>query len=113
MPSSAHPAPREPAGPPGDVIPFSRSTRRSGRRPPQPLHAEPTPEQRLAETIEALFLRAGHTLSDDTTASIYRCSLDALQLMLDASRAREKVGEDEHRFLTGMVDGMRAAPGEL
>lgn len=119
MPASAEPThPREPSGPPGDVIPIHRSPRR--RKPAVPdgrLHTgqrpEPTPEQLLAETIEALFLRAGHTLSDDETADIYRVSLDALQLMLDGSQATQKIGPEEHRHLSGMVAGMRAAPNEL
>ncbi|MFJ2279178.1 hypothetical protein ACIOEZ_34080 [Streptomyces sp. NPDC087866] len=118
MPASADPThPREPSGPPGDVIPIHRS--RGRRTPPGPgrlntgQRPEPTPEQLLAETIEALFLRAGYTLSDDNTADIYRVSLDALQLMLDGSQATEKIGPEEHRHLSGMVAGMRAAPNEL
>lgn len=115
MPSAAEPMhPGEPTGPPGTVIRIDRRTRR--HRPattPPTLHTEPTPEQRLAETMEALFLQHGHTLSDDKTAEIYRTTLDALQLMLDGSKATGKVGEDEYQHLSGMVAGMRGSPDEL
>ncbi|MER5277723.1 hypothetical protein ABT025_18465 [Streptomyces sp. NPDC002809] len=63
--------------------------------------------------MEALFLKHGHTLSDDATADIYRTTLDALQMMLDGSKATGKVGEEEHRHLSGMVAGMRGSPDEL
>ncbi|MFJ1900443.1 hypothetical protein [Streptomyces sp. NPDC088115] len=119
MPSAAEPThPGEPAGPPGRVLSFDRHARR--HRPaaaPVRLHADPapdqTPEQLLAETMEALFLRRGHTLSDDSTADIYRTTLQALQMMLDGSLATGKVGEEEHRHLSGMVAGMRGSPDEL
>ncbi|THA22729.1 hypothetical protein E6R18_32810 [Streptomyces sp. A1277] len=119
MPPSAEPThPREPSGPPGTVIPISRRRghrsltpspgRRSAGQPPAP-----SPEQLLAETIEALFLQHGHTLSDDDTADIYRTTLDALQLLLDGSQATGKLGGEEHQYLTGMVAGMRGAPDDL
>ncbi|MEU9947027.1 hypothetical protein [Streptomyces sp. NPDC047939] len=82
-----------------------------------PLHTgqrpDPGPEQLLAETLEALFVQRGHTLSDDETADIYRTTLDALQMMLDGSKATGKVGEEEHEFLSGMVQGMRGSPDQL
>jgi hypothetical protein len=108
--------PGESTGPPGTVIRFDRRNRRRTTTitatPPAP-HAERTPEQLLAETMEALFLQHGHTLSDESTAEIYRTTLDALQMMLDGSKATGKVGDDEHEFLSGMVQGMRSSPDEL
>lgn len=117
MPSSAEPThPGEPTGPPGTVIRIDRRTRRhrpTAVPPPPTLHTEPTPQQRLAETMEALFLQRGHTLADDATVEIYRATLDALQLMLDGSRATGRVGEEEHQHLSGMVAGMRCSPDML
>ncbi|MEU0837156.1 hypothetical protein [Streptomyces sp. NPDC005969] len=63
--------------------------------------------------MEALFLARGRTLTDDSTAEAYRTTLDAVMLMLDGSLAEHLVGEDEHRHLAGMIEGMRAAPNEL
>ncbi|PVC80566.1 hypothetical protein DBP19_36120 [Streptomyces sp. CS090A] len=135
MPSSAEPAPPtgiHHTGPPGPtpavppaggasrVIPFGRRTTRTGqgRRTPQPTHLErvvapDSPEQRLAETAEAWFLKRGGTLTDEATADTYRATLDLVQLMLDGSLHEQIVGEAEHRHLSGMVRGLRDAPDAL
>ncbi len=63
--------------------------------------------------MEALFLSDGRTLSDNETARVYRKTLDAVQLMLDGSLAEHVVGEEEHRQLSGMIQGMWSAPDEL
>lgn len=132
MPSSVEPARSAghhttgPPGPtpatPGDgsnrVIPFGRRPTRTGRgrRTPQPAQPErvvapaDSPQQRLAETAEAWLLARGATLTDDTTADTYRATLDLVQLMLDGSLAKNLIGEDEYRHLTGMMRGLKDAP---
>lgn len=113
---SAHPA--DDSCPAGTVIRFDRHSLRTARSRRTPHHPAPepvaaTPHQRLATTMEALFLNEGHTLCDETTVEVYRTTLDAVQLMLDGSLAEGLVGAAEHTHLSGMVDGMRAAPDEL
>lgn len=63
--------------------------------------------------MEALFLARGQTLSDERTTEIYRITLEGLRLMLDGSLVEGLVGEEEHRHLVGMVDGMWSSPDEL
>lgn len=110
-----------PAATPGDasnrVIPFGRLPHPHRPRPPHPQPAQPervvapdSPEQRLAETAEAWLLARGATLTDDTTADTYRATLDLVQLMLDGSLAKNLIGEDEYRHLTGMMRGLKDAP---
>ncbi|MFB7313028.1 hypothetical protein [Streptomyces sp. NPDC056192] len=118
MPSSAEPV--HPAGAPGPtarIFHLDRHERvgrqRAHRQSRPPLHAEPTPQQRLAETMEALFLARGRTLSDEPTAEAYQVTLEAVLLMLDGSLAEQLVGEDEYRHLRGMLEGMRGSPNEL
>lgn len=121
MPSAPMPARDDHAdpGPPGRVIHLGRRTSRSGqgRRTPQPVAPEravaSTPQQRLAETAEAWFLARGATLTDDRTAEVYRTTLDLTRLMLDGSLSEGLVGEDEHRHLAAMVEGLRGAPDSL
>lgn len=120
MPSSAEPV--HPAGAPGgptarifhlDLHERRVARQRTHRSAPPPLHTEPTPQQRLAETMEALFLARGRTLTDEPTAEAYQVTLEAVQLMLDASFAERRLGEEEHRQLSGMIQGMRSSPNEL
>jgi hypothetical protein len=119
MPSSAEPVhPADAPGPTARIIRFDRHDRRVGRQRahrsvPPPLHTEPTPQQLLAETMEALFLGRDRTLTDEPTAEAYRVTLDAVQLMLDASLGEHKLGEEEHGQLSGMIQGMWSAPDEL
>ena len=120
MPSSAEPVhPADAPGPTARIFHLDRHDRRVARQrtrrsaPPPPLHTEPTPQQLLAETMEAMFLARGRTLTDEPTAEAYRVTLEAVQLMLDASLGERKLGEEEHRQLSGMVQGMRSAPDEL
>lgn len=120
MPSSAEPVhPADAPGPTARIFHLDRHDRRVARQrthrsvPPPPLHTEPTPQQRLAETMEALFLARGRTLSDERTAEAYQVTLEAVLLMLDGSLAEQLVGEEEHRHLRGMLEGMRSSPNEL
>ena len=121
MPSSAEPAHPEHTtmGPPGKILRFARATRTgAGRRTPQPPPSEEpavvdSPQQRLAETAEAWLLARGKTLTDPDVADTYRATLDLVQLMHDGSLATGSIGQDEHRHLAGMIDGLREAPDTL
>ncbi|MET9055278.1 hypothetical protein ABZW50_29435 [Streptomyces bacillaris] len=119
-PTSPHDHTAPAAGDTSQVLPFTRRTPRTGRgrRTPQPAQPEravvaDTPQQRLAETAEAWFLKRGGTLTDQTTADTYRATLDLVQLMLDGSLHKRIVGADEHQHLTGMMRGLRDAPDSL
>jgi hypothetical protein len=63
--------------------------------------------------MEATFLGRDRTLTDEPTAEAFRITLGAVQLMLDGSLAEQVVGEEEHRQLSGMIQGMWSAPDEL
>lgn len=122
MPSSAEPAHPDHTltGPPGKILRFAQRTARTGagRRTPQPQPSEEpavadTPQQRLAETAEAWFLARRSSLTDPDVADTYRATLDLVQLMHDGSLATGNIGQDEHRHLAGMIEGLRQAPDAL
>lgn len=105
-----------PTGPVGRIIQLDRWVGRQRSRrvaSPPPLRTEPTPQQDLAITLEAMFLHHDRTLSDEATADAFRLTLDTVLLMLDGSRAEQLVGEEEYRHLAGMIHGMRGAPDAL
>jgi len=125
MPSSAEPTH---PGPPGDdhppagphthakVIQLARRGLRRGRRHPTPAIApdQPvTPQQQLAETVEATFHRAGGTLTDEAPAHTYRVTLGLVNLMLEGAHATEVVSAEQHETLRHMIEGMIDAPNEL
>ncbi|MFH8483653.1 hypothetical protein [Streptomyces sp. NPDC018055] len=119
-PNPHDPAASPPADTPSRVVPFARRAPRTGRgrRTPQPAHTErvvapDSPQQRLAETAEAWFLKRGGTLTDETTAGTYRATIDLVQLMLDGSLHEQIIGEDEYQHLSGMMRGLRDAPDSL
>ncbi|MEU6016929.1 hypothetical protein ABZ826_23630 [Streptomyces sp. NPDC047515] len=70
----------------------------------------PTPQQQLAETMEAMFLSHGRTLTDPQTADAFSVTLGAVLLMLDGARAEGVVGEEAHETLRGMIAGMADSP---
>ncbi|MGW2844419.1 hypothetical protein [Streptomyces sp. NPDC001274] len=72
-----------------------------------------SPQQQLAETMQALFLARGRSLTDGPTAEAYAITLDAVRLMLDGAYAEGVVGAGEHDTLRGMVQGMADAPASL
>ncbi|MEU9849295.1 hypothetical protein [Streptomyces sp. NPDC047985] len=92
------------------VIPIrARGRRRTPAGEPAPV----TPQQQLAETMQALFLARGRTLTDGPTAEAYDITLGAVLLMLDGAHAEGVVGTAEHMTLRGMVQGMVDAPASL
>jgi hypothetical protein len=58
-------------------------------------------------------LARGQSLTDQDVADTYRATLDLTCLMLEGSLATGMVGEEEHRHLAGMVEGLRNAPDAL
>ncbi len=128
MPSAAeptHPGPEDhPPGPQSlhtNVVHLPRRTGlgRGRRRPVPPAPSAPapdqaaTPQQQLAETVEAAFLRQGRTLTDPPTAEAYTITLGLVRLMLEGSQATGVVDGDQHTTLAEMVQGMVDAPKEL
>ncbi|MEV2259132.1 hypothetical protein AB0J13_10790 [Streptomyces anulatus] len=115
------PAPATPGDASNRVIPFGRRPTRTGRgrRTPQPAQPErvvapvDSPQQRLAEDVEAWFLAHRATLTDESAAHVYRTTLDFLQLMLDSSHAEQRLNADEHQHLIGMMRVLRDAPDAL
>ncbi|MEU9014325.1 hypothetical protein AB0D12_32050 [Streptomyces sp. NPDC048479] len=71
---------------------------------------EPSPQQQLAETVQAMFLARGRTLTDKATAETFGITLEAVLLMVDGALVEGVLGDEEHRTLRGMLEGMQAAP---
>ncbi|MGS2592209.1 hypothetical protein [Streptomyces hebeiensis] len=112
---------------PGDVI---RLDDRRTARAPRPASADargdagtpagpdglgdgPSPEQQLAETIEAILISRGFTLADTATSTVYTATLDAVLLMLEGAQVEGVIEAVQHRALAGMIHGMRDAPGRV
>jgi hypothetical protein len=72
--------------------------------------SDPTPEERLAETIQALYLKQRRSLADPDTAEAYDIALQAMLLMLDGALVRAGLPEEHHRTLRGMVEAARQVP---
>lgn len=110
----------EPANPPhgapeaaggGDVIRLSdRAAARYRPESATGAYDKPSGAQQLTEHMEALFNARGRTLSDRDTAEAYGIALEGVLLMLDGALAEGMVGEEQHRQLHAMVEGMRSAP---
>lgn len=67
----------------------------------------------LAVTIETLFRARKRTLTDEPTGEAYDIALEAVQLLLNGARAQNRLAEEEHQVLMGMVEEMRNAPQRL
>ncbi|MFJ5294508.1 hypothetical protein [Streptomyces sp. NPDC088348] len=73
----------------------------------------PTPEQRLAISIEALFLRKSLSLSDPETAAAFGVAIDAVLLVLDGALANGHIEADSHRFLGQQMQALLSVPDSL
>jgi hypothetical protein len=67
------------------------------------------PNLGLAQTLEAMFLHSGHTLTDDDTGEAFDITLAAVELMLDGALAQGHMSTEAHQVLRGMTEGMRNA----
>lgn len=113
-----HPGPDQP-GLAATVLPFptaSRPPRRTTRRritvPPQP-DPDLTPHQILAASMERQFAQHGKSLADADTAEDFLITLGAVRTMLEGAHAQGLLGDDAHRDLHAMIEGMMTAPGLL
>lgn len=80
--------------------------------PPDP-NAELSPHQQLAARIERVFSDHGRSLTDEDTAQAFLITLGQIRLILDGARHQGVLGEDQHRELAAMVEGLMTAPGLL
>ncbi|MET7713745.1 hypothetical protein [Streptomyces sp. NPDC005407] len=85
---------------------------RRGRGGEHPVAAsrEPSPQQQLAETVQAMFLARGRSLTDQVVAESFGITMEAVLLMVDGALVEGVLGEEQHRTLRGMLEGMQAAP---
>ncbi|WP_448333530.1 hypothetical protein [Streptomyces sp. DSM 41534] len=110
------PAGTTPAPPAGDGVIHlgDHRTARADRQEPTVggPHAEPagTPEARLAQTIQAIYLSRRRTLTDPETAEAYDIAIDAVVLIVDGAHARGGLGPEEHDLLRRMLDTARRVP---
>ncbi|MFD6149413.1 hypothetical protein [Streptomyces sp. NPDC060243] len=70
-------------------------------------------EQKLAESIESLFLRRGRTLTDPDDAEGYDIALEAVLLMLDGIQARGVIDDSQYARIAALYEGMKRAPRHL
>lgn len=101
----------------GDVIDLSKHpawARGNQARREAPIAAAPdSPEHKLAEWVEGLFLKAKLTLTDDDTAEAYSITLRAVRVMVDGARAQDVINPEQHAVLTNMLDDLLATPERL
>ncbi|EFL29412.1 hypothetical protein SSOG_09126 [Streptomyces himastatinicus ATCC 53653] len=74
---------------------------------------DPTPEQKLAEIIQGMFLEEHRTLTDPATAEAYDITLRAMLLMVDGATARAGLSEEHHQLLRSLMQQARQVPGIL
>lgn len=67
----------------------------------------------FAETIEMSFNGIHQTLTDPATAAAYARTLDVVERALEGSHASGMLTDEQLGELTGVIDGMRQAPGLL
>ncbi|MFJ3699580.1 hypothetical protein ACIPW9_36565 [Streptomyces sp. NPDC090052] len=80
---------------------------------PRPESAAITPEQRLAISIEALFLRRDLSLSDPETAAAFGVAIDAVLLVLDGALANGQIEAESHQFLGQQMQALLSVPDSL
>ena len=74
-------------------------------------HSEPdSPEARLAQTIQAIYLSRRRTLTDPETAEAYDIALDAVVLIVDGAKARGGLAAEDHELLLRMLNTARRVP---
>jgi len=75
-------------------------------------HPEPdnSPLRALAEQMEISFTSAGHTLTDDDTAEIYRHTLRLVQRALEGAQEQDIITAQQQGELATLIEGMEAAP---
>ncbi|MFD8626642.1 hypothetical protein ACFV4E_22625 [Streptomyces hygroscopicus] len=89
-----------------------RTARADRQEPPMGSRDEPadTPEARLAQTIQAMYLSRRRTLTDPETAEAYDIAIDAFTLIVNGAQARGGLRPEDHDLLQRMLDTARRAP---
>lgn len=72
-----------------------------------------TPEAILAQTIQALYLHQGRTLTDPDTAAAFDIAITAAKLIVDGAQARGGLSGGDHETLQRMLDTARRVPHVL
>lgn len=83
------------------------------RKAPVPDTPEPSPHERLAESVETLFLKHDRTLSEPETAEAYLITLHLVATLFEGAHVNGLVDDQQHTELAAMIEGMRAVPGLL
>jgi hypothetical protein len=69
-----------------------------------------SPQERLAEIVQGMFLAEGRSLTDPATAEAYDITLRSVLLMIDGAMVRAGLPEEHHRILRGMVEQAQQVP---
>jgi hypothetical protein len=72
-----------------------------------------SPQQAVAQDVEAGFYPIGRTLTDEETALVYRRTLDIVQHVLEGATEHDIISEEQRTELNVLLEGMKAAPGLL
>jgi hypothetical protein len=84
------------------------------QQPPGTSNHQPiSPQQAIAQDVEARFYPIGRTLTDDETALIYRRTLDIVQHTLEGAKETNIISEEQRSKLHILFEGMKAAPDLL
>lgn len=73
----------------------------------------PTPEEQLAQTVEALYLKRRRTITDPATAEAFDIALEAALIVVDGTLAHGHITAEQHQLLAGMLQAARRAPEVL
>ncbi|MFD1278052.1 hypothetical protein [Streptomyces kaempferi] len=98
---------------PGTVVLFRKKAPKHGRGRREetvPAPGETTPEQRLADKMERLYLKHDMTLTDPDTAQAFLIAMDAVQMMVQGGRVHKVIDEEQRAVFHAMLEGMKAAP---
>jgi hypothetical protein len=120
-PAAGHTPPPVPPGPDNaaDIIHIGDARRARTTAPPEHQeptvgangqHPEPSPEQKLAEIIQGMFLEEHRTLTDPATAEAYDITLRAVLRLVDGVKARALPPEEHHQLLRGMLEQAQQVP---
>ncbi|WP_086731959.1 hypothetical protein [Streptomyces fradiae] len=67
----------------------------------------------LAETVEAMFLEEGLTLTDPATAHAFDVTMSAVVLLVQGAQEEGVLETDAYTILRRILDDMRATPTHL
>jgi len=90
--------------------PSVRLTKRRRKAPVDEHTDDASSHQRLADSVEALFLKCDRTLTDPETREVYLITLQMVSDMFGGARVNGIVTEEAGMELHAMIDGMKAAP---